>query len=283
MTDKIAIVTDHGCDLQQIPEISKDENIFFIPVYINFGKESFSSNDLSTKSFFEKLEQVTKENYPKTSSGSIGDCKNVYEEVKAKGYTKVLSIHPLSKSRILETAKLAAEEVPDLDIEVINSQSVSIGQGASVLKARSLLSQKLSYQDIIKELAEFAPQTKCYISPKSLKYAVKGGRVTPTKYFLGRLLRINPVLKAGQGDLIPYQKAYGVKKSRDKAYQLATENRTQDESFEYVIAHANNEELAMEFETKLRTEYPHATGYTTEVGAGIGAHVGPDSLLMVTY
>ena len=143
----IGILTDSTADLRG--DLLEKYNIEIIPLSVQFGNKTFKDGvDLSPEEFFNKLKKV--DYLPGTSQPSLALFKNKYQEMAEK-YDSIISIHPSSSlSGTYSTAKLAAKQLPEIDITTIDSSSVSLGLGFLALLAAKMAKASHSVDKILK-------------------------------------------------------------------------------------------------------------------------------------
>ena len=170
-----------------------------------------------------------------------------------------------------------------MDIYLINTKLVSIPIFTCIQYALNLIDK--GYEpDIIKEkVEEYGKQAQAFFSVISLDNLVRGGRLSKVSYFMGNLLKIKPILRLGDGVLTSFAKARGIEKVRQSAFDIALENYKPDDTFNYYIGHTVALEDAKLYETKLKENFPNATGEIIEIGSALGIHTGPGCLLMYPY
>ena len=106
----IGIVTDSTCDLP--PEIVAQYDIAVVPLYINFGLESYLDGvELSREAFYDRLPDC--DPLPTTSMPGPQMFLGAYERLAEDGAAEILSVHiSQSLSTISDVARVAAREAP---------------------------------------------------------------------------------------------------------------------------------------------------------------------------
>ncbi|MDH5402998.1 MAG: DegV family protein [Candidatus Heimdallarchaeota archaeon] len=283
MSSKIALITDGGADLSA--EKIKEFNVHsVVEVYVLFGEEQHTAKTMTIEDFHKRVNQTTKKTFPKTSQPSPHDFLVAYEKAKEDGFETIISVHLSSKlSGTFNSANLASKEIEGIDIRVIDSFGVSPSLAACVKYASKLISQGIPVDDIEQKIIEFGKTLQGFIAFNTLDNLLRGGRMSPVRYRLGKLLNIKPVIRLANGELKPFAKAKGIDKSRTTAYGLSTENYSKDKPVNYIIAHTRAKDLALEYEKKLKTEFPNATGFVMEIGIVISTHAGENALFFMVY
>ena len=91
----IRLVTDSTCDLPE--EIAAEHGITIVPLYINFGGESYLDRiDLSREAFYARLPDCDPP--PTTAMPGPQMFLQAYERLTDEGATEILSVHILGVS-----------------------------------------------------------------------------------------------------------------------------------------------------------------------------------------
>ena len=212
----VAIVTDSTAS---IPEpLLQELNIHVVAYYIHRGKEVL--RDLVTiqrDDFLRWLPTAT--SLPTTASPGPGDYLDMYRSLIAEGMRSILSIHMTSKgSGAYQAATVAQsmlqEEAPDVQLEVVDTQNVSLCQGWMVIEAARAALAGLSLEDVLATVKRMLPVTHMIQTADTLKYLYMGGRIGMAKRLVGTLLNIKPLIGMKDGVIV----ALGQARSRVQAY-----------------------------------------------------------------
>jgi len=271
-----AIITDSTSDLPQ--ELIEKYQIHVVPLTVHFEKDFYlDSVTITPKEFYELLE--TSDYYPSTSQPTYKDFTNKYDYL-ASHYKNILGIHISDKlSGTWNTSRKAAHLVSqrnDKDISVFSSKKLASGLGLIILRAAKEIEKGRSYEDIKSEMSNWIDKSRLLVSARTLKYLIKGGRVSAVKGFFGKLLGVQPLIivnKEGKTEL------FGKPKSERQSMKLVIDEVKKmingDKVWGYAISHANNIEGAnwyaeqMEAITGLKPEYIHGASPV------LGTHTGP--------
>lgn len=217
----VAVVTDSTAS---IPEsMLKELNIHVVAYYIHRGKEVL--RDLVTIQRDEFLHWLpTATSLPTTASPGPGDYLDMYKSLIMGGVQSILSIHMTSKgSGAYQAAKVAQsmlqEENPQVRIEVVDTQNVSLCQGWIAIEAARGALLGLSLDDMLASVKKMLPVTRMVQTADTLKYLYMGGRIGMAKRLVGTLLNIKPLIGMKDGVII----ALGQARSRMQAYTAMSE------------------------------------------------------------
>ena len=117
----------------------------------------------------------------------------------------------------------------------------------------------------------------------TLEYLRRGGRIGSARALLGSALAMKPLLHMADGRVEPLEKVRTSTKAIARLEEIAVERAGGDgSSVEIAVQHLDAAERADALASRLRERLPGLTEVTVcEVGAVIGAHVGPGVLGVV--
>jgi DegV family protein with EDD domain len=262
---RIALVSDSACDLPD--EVLRRHRIHVVPLGVQFGSQSFlDRRTLSATEFYAML--ASSPFHPTTSQPAPADFLSVYRYL-SRNYEHVVSIHVSGAlSGTLQAAERSAREVDGRRITVLDSRTVSAGQGLVVLAAAEAIEDGLALDGVLERVRRAAAAVRLYVSVPTTAYLVRGGRVSRTKGLLARALDLQPILTIGRdGKPAAAARARGSRARSRKTLSLA---RSAAEAFarpRFAVAHADAIEVARDF--------PEAEVLVAEVGPALGAHGGP--------
>lgn len=193
-----AIVTDSACDLT--PSTAEERHIAVVPLMIRFGDEELVDRDeLSTKEFWDRV--VTGPDMPSTAAPAPGLFQKAFADAADAGRDGVVCITLSSKlSATYQAACAAAEAFGDrIPVRVIDSLSVTLGQGLLALSACDMAADGAGVDDIAAAIDEAKLRTQVYGVLGSLDYLKKGGRIGGAAHLVGSLLSIKPVIEVRDG------------------------------------------------------------------------------------
>jgi DegV family protein with EDD domain len=275
----VKIVTDSSADIP--PHLLKELGITVVPLYVRFGEEIFKGGvDITNDDFYDRL--VDGNTFPNTIQPSPMDFKQAYAEV-AKDADGIVSIHLSEKfSGTYQSAKQAAEMMADkCPVEVINSESMTIGLGMICIAAARAAKDGATLEETVKIVKDAIPEIHFLALFDSLKYLAKGGRIGKAQGLLGTMLNIKPLLSMKDGEVVPVSKVRSVSKGLDQLYAFMA-NALKEK--------ANIKELAIMYNTTLKEAkalaerieplYPIEKIIMGQIGPILGAHAGPNLIVI---
>jgi DegV family protein with EDD domain len=119
----------------------------------------------------------------------------------------IVSIHPPPQlTATYSTAVAASQLVDDVEIRVVNCDTVAIGQGFVVLEAaRAAAAHErgdpapAAMDAVVARVAEVASRVNLMAAIDTLEYLYRGGRIGSAAALVGTVLQIKPILYVAAG------------------------------------------------------------------------------------
>lgn len=278
-TEKIAVITDTCCDLPQI--YLKEYPIFCVPLVVTSGTESYRDNiDITVESVYARQKN---EDF-KTSLPRPQDIADVYNAVSRQGYTHVAVLmiaECLSSANNL--MRLAAQEHPELTVQVFDSKSASIGLGALAVQTARYAAAGMTFDALCGVVSRMIDDTVVYFSLDTLEYLQRGGRIGRAAALAGGLLQIKPILTFDRRDgmIATAAKVRGRRGVSPKLIELAEALVTArpGEAYNLVVCDGNLPQEGAALEAALLKALPNARRVLHgRIDATLAVHLGPNLL-----
>jgi DegV family protein with EDD domain len=280
LKSKIGIVADEGGDLPK--ELIEKHKISTIPFKVDLGEMKDLPGNIYQK--IKEAEKKGLKSFVKTSQPSPGDFLKAFKE-KLKEFEEIICVTITSKhSGTFNSALQAREYLPEKEkIHIIDSLSVSGGEGLIILKAVSLIEEGLKIKEILGKLKDTVLKTNLIFMLEDPKWAENSGRIPKV---LGTFLRkmqsfgFHPILGIKRGRVIPV----GVKREvKDMASSLFDElkKRTLNErKISVAITHADNETEAKKLFNLIKGLKNCQIKFLNIIGEIVGGLSGPGALAL---
>jgi DegV family protein with EDD domain len=267
----IRIVIDSSSDVTK--EIIEKYNIVMVPLVVNFEDGSYLDKvELTTEEFFQKLSQSEK--LPTTSQASPMDFVQAFKKILDE-WDEVLGIFiGADFSGTYQSAVIAKEMLGDDRI------SACLGTFAIVLKAIELIEQNKDIKEIVDILEEVKYKVEIAVGIDTLKYLLKGGRLSKTQAIAGSLLNIKPIITVKDSKILVLDKVRGnnnVLKWMDN--WISTNNFNLSDKTVFLF-HARAKDRIDALRKMLVEKHGVKNIIESEVGAVIGTHTGPGVVAM---
>ncbi len=193
---KVAVVTDSTSYLP--PELVEKYGIHVVPQILMLdGKTWRDGVDIDPPAFYELLRSSS--NFPTTSQASRVDFQNLFTELsqQVEGIAAVLVSADISGT--IDSARAAAEGLPDVAIEILDSRGVSMKLGFPVLAAARVAAEGGDLQAVTQAAQALVPKTHLFFVVETLEYLHRGGRIGGASRLIGSALNLKPVLEFWDG------------------------------------------------------------------------------------
>lgn len=276
----IRIVTDSTADLEE--SFYRNHNIAVVPLKVIFGQQVLKDGiDISATDFYNRL--INTNEIVTTSQPSPGEFLETYKRLKDEGAETIISIHLSSGiSGAYRTAQMVRNMLPDQDITVIDSQSVSGGLGLIIMAAVRAVESGQSKEQILSLVNDIIKKMKLYLLVDTLEYLQRGGRISKTQAFVGALLNIKPLIAVKDGILHPLMKVRGKNKGIQKIIQLAAQD-SENEKIVCCVAHARDQKALIQIKERAMLNLNIDELFTGQIGSVIGTHTGPGTVGIAFY
>jgi DegV family protein with EDD domain len=274
----VAIVTDSTSYLSA--ELVAEHSIRVVPLQVVIGGIAYDEGDEATSA---TLAEALRTWIPVTTSRPAPAAfLDVYEQAAKQGCEGIVSIHLSAEfSGTHESATLAARDSP-VPTRVVDSRSLGMGLGfAAVTAAEAAASGDATLDEIVAAAAKRAAASMAVFYVDTLEYLRRGGRIGAGAAFLGSALAVKPLLHLVDGHIEPLEKVRTSVKAIARLEEIAVQHAG-DADVDIAVAHLANPDRARTLADRLRERLPRlGLLELSEIGAVVGAHVGPGMLSVV--
>jgi DegV family protein with EDD domain len=268
------IVTDQGSDLS--PEQISGLDIHYAPMRIMLnGKTYIGGQDIDYVSFYQMLTDT--QAFPSTSQATPGELADIYRRL-AKYDPDILSIHMSSGlSGTVNSAKIAAEMVPEANVTVFDSKTLSCPLGWQVEAAARAVRAGWSIGDILNLLEKVKEHTEGVFTLADLKYLIHGGRISHLKGLMASMLNIKPIIGVAKDDGKYYTWGQDItlKRAAQKLVDIVTERFPKGTVLRVQLLHGNNLPGVEILRERISNVFECWFDHVVPVAPILGAHTGP--------
>ena len=268
----IKISMESTCDLPQ--ELIQKNNFSIIPYSIILGDEVINDNEKAQTQIFEYVKSTKK--LPKTSAINQEQYENYFKKLSQE-CDAVIHI-TLSGELTSSVANATAASKQFNNVFVVDSKSLSTGIALLGLKAKELISEGLTAQEIVKKLNSKVNKVQASFIVERLDYLYKGGRCNAISLLGANLLKIRPQIIVENGKMKPAKKYRGKmdKVIADYCQDVLAENNA-DKSVAFITYTTATAEMIENAKSALK-KANFKTIYETRAGGTITSHCGENVL-----
>lgn len=271
--EKIAILTDSCSD---VPKAYREKyHVYVVPLMIIYKDHQYHDGvDIQPEEVFARFATEI----PSTSLPSPSTVGDVFKQIKADGYDKVIAV--IISSGLSGTYELVRSFGPNpegLEAFYVDTRNIGIGSGFSAIRAGELIEQGLPFTEVCKQVETAARNTKLFFCVSTLEYLMKGGRIGLVAGMLGTVLNLKPVISCNEaGIYYTVAKARGRQKSLSLALEKTFDFAGDATKYNITVMHGAAKDEADDLLTALKARMP-AYGYAIEgqITPALVVHTGP--------
>ena len=274
---RVAVVTDSTSYLPA--ELVRERGIAIVPLQVVIGGTSYDEGaDASSGTVAEALrtwQPVT------TSRPGPAAFAAAYARAAEAGSTAVVSVHLSAQmSGTVESARMAAKESP-VPVEVVDSESLGMGLGYAVLSAAAVAASGGTIDEVAEAARKRAAASHAVFYVDTLEHLRRGGRIGAAAALLGSALAMKPLLQMVDGHIEALEKVRTSAKAIARLEEVAV-GLAGSGPVDLAVHHLASPDRADRLAARLRERVPGLGDlHVSEVGAVVGAHVGPGMLAVV--
>ncbi|GAA1822731.1 DegV family protein [Luedemannella flava] len=269
----IAVVTDSTAYLPA--DLAARHHITVVPLTVSVsGRSGQEGTDITPADVARALstrgEQVT------TSRPGSEQFTRIYRELLDAGAEGVVSVHlAAGLSGTVDAATVAAAGFGDR-VTVVDAGSAAMGVGFPAIAAASAAASGQDQAGVRAAALAAVARTSTLFYVDTLEHLRRGGRVGAASALLGTALAVKPILDVTGGQVRVREKVRTAGRALNRLVDLAVEAAGEGEAdvaVHHLAAAARAEQVAAAMRAGLGDRLRSLL--VSEVGAVVGAHVGP--------
>ena len=275
---RTVLVTDSTASLP--PELAVERGIVVVPLQVVIGATSYDEGaDGATPAL---VAEALREFRPVSTSRPAPEAvRAVYERAAAAGATAIVSVHLSGEmSGTFESAQLAARDAP-VPVHPVDTRQVGIAAGFAALSAADVIDAGGTVEEAAAAARARAAATTSLFYVDTLEYLRRGGRIGAAAALLGGALVVKPLLTIDEGRVATLEKVRTSNRALSRLEELAVAaagDRPVDVGVAHLAAGERAGQLAERLAARLADGLEGREIHCGEVGAVLGAHVGPGML-----
>jgi DegV family protein with EDD domain len=279
----IAIITDTDSSLPL--DLAREYQIVEVPIIVQFGEESFRDvYDIDNAAVFVRADREGR--LPKTAAPSPGEFIKTYQAAFDAGADQILCLTISGEmSAVYSSASSAAGMFPGKTIKVVDTRTVSYGEGLMAIEAAKAIAEGASMDEAVAAAENLRDRTYLFAALSTLKYLAMSGRVGQVAAGFGTLFEVKPILTLRNEKLEMLERIRTQGKAWARTIELAIEATGGSVVEQLAILHVNAPEAAGQFEQLVRAALPCPPEMRhVEMTPGLAIHTGDGlvGLVLVT-
>jgi DegV family protein with EDD domain len=277
------IVTDSGTDLSLSKQELKDLNIHVVPLNVRLDDVTYREGiDIQPAEFYPLLEKS--ENMPTTSQPSAGEIADTYRKILETD-KEILSIHISSGlSGTYNSAVAAAELLPEANITVVDTKTLSAAAGWQVEAAARAVKAGWSIDKVKPLMERISAASDSMYTLSDLQYLIHGGRISHMKGLIASVLNIKPLIGVekinGTYEQIGQSRTF--KRAIEGLVKIISDKHPPDTHLRVQVLHSFNFAGAERLRDLIDNTFKCSWLPEGHISLVLGAHTGP-SMVGVAY
>jgi DegV family protein with EDD domain len=275
---RVAVVTDSTAYLPD--GIADKHDIGVVPLHVVLGLHTgaegleVSPSDVALALTERRVDVSTSRPTPSELAAAYRFCEAPC----------IVSVHLSGAlSGTVEAARLAAAEVAEegIEVHVVDAATIAMGLGFAVIAAAEAATSGADVEAVAAAAASTAAGTTTLFYVDTLEHLRRGGRIGAAAALFGTALAVKPLLHVVDGRIAPLEKVRTASKALARLEDIAV-GIAGEGPVDIAVHHLAAAEKATALAGRLRSRVPGLSSmYVSEVGAVVGAHVGPGLLGVV--
>lgn len=272
---RVAVVTDSTATF---PVGSDTSSVRVVPLQVLAGESTWTDGEVSGRDIAAAMREKQRVS---TSRPTPHAMLAAYEAAAEQGASEVVSIHLSSAlSSTYDSACSAAADAP-VPVRVVDSRSISYPLGQAVLAAVEAAEDGEDGEGVERAALAVSGASEVLLYVATLEHLRRGGRIGGAQALLGSALSIKPILELRDGVVEPLERVRTAGRALARVEALAIERAGRlagdGGMLRAAVVHLDAQERAARLQESL-SEALDVPVELAELGAVIGAHVGPGTI-----
>lgn len=232
-------------------------------------KEYLAGKNLDVDVFYDLLPKL--KNAPKTMQVNAQDYIDVIKPILDAGNEVFVMSVSSGLSGTFNSLTQAAKELNSEHLAIFDSETFTLAYYALVMEAHKMIQQGVTLQELISKMEDLRARVRIYFIADTVKYLVKGGRISFVKGLMAEALHIKPIISVVDKKLQMVAKGIGYNAAKR---QIMRFTQNVDLTMPIYYGHIHNSEKADDFKQIFTFEFAEKR----EIGPIVGAHGGPNAV-----
>ena len=277
------IVTDSGTDICLDPVQLAELNIHVVPLTVTLEGKSYREGvDIQPDEFYRLLAATN--TLPITSQPSVGEFAETYRRLSVTD-PDILSIHMTSGlSGTFNAAQVGAKLVPETNITIVDTKTLSAAAGWQVEAAARALKAGWPIERTISLMESIGAASDSMYTLEELKYLIHGGRISHMKGLIASMLNLKPLIGVEKvnGTYVQRGQERTFKKAVEGLVNLMVQQYESGSALRVQVLHAHNLEGAAMLRELVDQRFDCTWLPVGSMSLVLGAHTGP-SMVGIAY
>jgi DegV family protein with EDD domain len=278
--NKVAILTD-SCSYIDAQE-AQALDIHVVPLKVTLGDKTFDDGEPEITERYFKYQEENREPLIVSAPG-VREFEKAYTQLHKKT-DKILALHVSGRlSDTLKQSKTGAETLLGrCTIEMLDTNSILLGQGILVRAAAKAANEGASIDEIIRLIRGLIPRIYTVLYVETMEYLERSNTVGKAQAILGAMMGIKPMLFMEDGAVTPMEKVKTKEKAIDKLLEFVSEFDAIEQTAIFQRSLQTTPETTLLLE-RLRQLFPGKSFPILQYNPLLASYVGPEAMGVIVY
>ena len=272
---RVGVLTDSTAYLPA--DLVEEFGIEVVPLEVVMGGVAHPESDVSSSDLAAALKRWVPVSTSRPSPAAVLDGVT---RLRERGADEVVVVHLSGEVSGTCAASRMAARSSDVPVHVVDSRTLAMGLGYTVLAAARAARDGADVDAVVRAAEETAAATHVWFCVDTLEHLRRGGRIGAAQALIGSALAVKPILHIVDGRVQPLEKVRTASRAVARLEELAVGAASGGRA-DVAVHHLDAATAADALATRLQSALPASTLVVGEVGAVVGAHVGPGMLAVV--
>jgi DegV family protein with EDD domain len=260
----------------------KQLDIEIVPYYVHRGTEVIPdvAEGTTREEFFNWM--PTTKDLPTSATPGPGNYLDGFRRLAERARDIVTVCMTSVGSGAYQAAtvakEMAAKELPDLRIEVVDTLQVAVCHGWSAIEAARSALAGGSLEKVAGLAREVASKGTMVQTADTLRYLFMGGRIGRATHMVGSLLNIKPLIGMEDGVITPLGQARSRAGAYRKMADIISERVGEGAKIKIGYVHAIAPEEVEELRRVVEDRFKCEESFVAELSLALGVHTGPGTV-----
>ncbi|WP_409301255.1 DegV family protein [Peribacillus sp. SCS-155] len=274
MGERIAWITDSTCFLDD--DLKNNKDVYVIPIVIIINeKEYLDGVTIQPNELYRRMRQ--EKVVPTTSQPSVGTFYQLYKKLEPD-YDRIIAVHLSSKLSGTAVSAAQAAEMVNLPVHVLDTALISFPVTHLIKDIMKNLESGASVEEALNRAGQLKEKNKTFVLFGSLEQLHRSGRLSGTKYLLGSILNMKPIIALENGALEIKAKVRSEKKAGQFILQELYNACDAGIVTECMLLYGEDPGQTARWSEAISKARPEINVLTAPLGTAIGVHAGGHTL-----
>lgn len=261
---------------------AKSLGIGYLPQLVIFGDQTYrDDSEIDPPGFLQKL--VSTNILPKTAAPQPVLYHPIFAQIEKEKSTGIVICPSAKVSGTVRSAETAAQDFPNADIRIVDTELLATPLGAVVMEALKWVKAGLDADQVVQKIKEMSSRGRVYFLVNTLEYLHKGGRIGLAASILGSLLDMKPILTFRNGQVEPFDKQRTKKRATARMIEATIAEINDGTSPFFSIIHGGNIDEANVLAEEIKKRLNISDILISYAPPAILVHCGPGILGMAFF